>query len=219
VMEYEQEKSKLAEDDWDGRALLVRKLRETQLLTFASRELELILRYDPKNQIVDGMLLEEAKADLARVQETFGRRDYFVARDQADAFINRNKRYPDLTKQAREIYNKADIEVKRLAVETRESARRIAETGNSYYDSAVTNVDRLADTNRNSNFTGSSPKQDAIRDSKRAIEAYETALRLDPTLGPITGMDLNARLADARALYARLTDRPTPLPNRRTYSK
>jgi hypothetical protein len=44
--------------------------------------------------------------------------------------------------------------------------------------------------------------------SRRAIDLFETALKIDPSLGDPLSMDLNTRLRDARALHANLTAAP-----------
>lgn len=222
LLKYERDKERLEKEDWDGRALLVKNLYQTGLTQFAVREAELILRYDPQNEIADSILLAEATAELISIREAFNQGNFLVARDMAQRFTKSQKRYPKLVDEAQEIYNKSDIEAKRQAKENRESARTIAERGLGYYEEAQRNVQLLNQTNLSQNEQNSggrrsvsapvSYKQQAIILCKRAIDHYETALRIDPTLGDIKVMDLNSRLRDARALYRSLTDRPTSLP-------
>lgn len=219
VLRYERDKAELEEEDWDGRALLARSLREEGLTSLASRELELVLRYDPENEIADSVLREEAEEELARADRAFRRGEYLIARDIAQRFGEQHSRYPELIEEAEELQQLADIEARRQAMENRERAREIADRGTQYYSEALRYVDRLFDTQRRSAASPLSDRQQAINLSRRAIDHYETALRIDPSLGPMSGMDLNSRLRDARQLHSSLTDRPQAIPGRRTITR
>lgn len=214
ILKYERDKKKLAEDDYNGRALLAKKLNEAGLTQYAQRDAQLILRYSPTNEIANSIIRASAEGEYQRINEAFRAGDFLVARDMAEKFITNESRYADLIKAAEELRNKSDIEAKRQAKENRETAQQLAERGIEYYNEATRNVDMLADREQRRGPTPISYKQQAIKLSQRAIEHFETALRIDPTLGPITGMDINSRLADAKILYNNLTDRPLPQPRR-----
>ncbi|MCC6547570.1 hypothetical protein IT570_10420 [Candidatus Sumerlaeota bacterium] len=216
VYTYERDKSKLADTDYNGRAQLAKRLQDEGLTQLATREAELILRSDPNNQIADGILRRDTEAEYARIQEAMSARNFLVARDLALRFMNTQTRYPKLVEGAQEIFNKADIEAKRMEKANREQARTLAERGIEYYNEALRNSDQMSNTERRQSTHPLSYKQEAIKFAKRAIDHFETALRIDPSLGPITGMDLNARLRDAQELYNSLTDRPSRLP---TYTR
>lgn len=212
IYKYEREKGKLSQDDWDGKALLVKQLMEAGLTQYGTREAELILRYNPENKVADSILRAEAEGELRRIQESMATGDYLVARDMALRFINRQTRYPKLIESAQELYNKADIEAQRQAKENRQRAQILAERGIEYYNEALRNVDMLTSTERRDSGRPISNKQEAIKYARRSIDHFETALRIDPSLGPMSGMDLNARLRDAQQLYNGLTDKADPIP-------
>ncbi|HMZ52357.1 MAG TPA: hypothetical protein PK988_08825, partial [Candidatus Sumerlaeota bacterium] len=149
-------------------------------------------------------------------EEAMAARNFLVARDLSMKFMNTQTRYPKLVESAQEIFNKADIEAKRMEKASREQARTLAERGIEYYNEALRNTDQMSNTERRQNTHPVSYKNEAVKYAQRAIDHFETALRIDPTLGPITGMDLNARLRDAQELYNNLTDKPTRLP---TYTR
>ncbi len=216
VLQYERDKEQLGEEDWDGRALLAKELREQGLTRFANREIELILRYDPENEIAESLLREEAEEELARAERAFRRGEFLIARDIAQRFSEEHTRFDELVEEAEELFQRADIEARRQAQETRERAREIAERGIQYYTEAVRHVDRMYDQQRRTTAFAISDRQQAITLARRSVDHYQTALRLDPSLGPMTGMDLNARLRDAQQLVNALTDRPAPIPGRRT---
>ncbi|MEO8376656.1 MAG: hypothetical protein ABI579_03220 [Candidatus Sumerlaeota bacterium] len=212
VYSYEQEKGKLADTDYNGRAALAKKLQEDGLTQLATREAELILRSDPNNKGADDILRKDSEAEYGRIQEAMAAGNYLVARDLSMKFMSTQTRYPKMVEGAQEIYNKADIEAKRMEKANREQAKSLAERGIEYYNEALRNTDQLSNTERSQNTHPISYKSEAIKYAQRAIDHFQTALRIDPSLGPITGMDLNARLRDAQELYNGLTDRPNRLP-------
>jgi tetratricopeptide (TPR) repeat protein len=212
VLTYERDKTLLAKDDYEGQAALARKLYDGGLTALAEREAQLILRYDPENKIADSILRSEAEAQLQHIQTNFQAQDYLVARNLAEKFVANEKRYGDLIEKAEEIRRKSDIEVQRQAKANREAALRLAENGINAYNEAQRNVELMTDDNRRSDTYVTSYKQNAISNCRRAIERFDTALQLDPTLGPSTGMDLSARRRDAQMLLARLTGSATSLP-------
>ncbi|HNM46344.1 MAG TPA: hypothetical protein PKH51_04930, partial [Candidatus Sumerlaeota bacterium] len=216
VYTYERDKAKLADTDYNGRAMLAKRLQDDGLTQLATREAELILRSDPNNKVADDILRKETETEFARIQEAMAARNFLVARDLSMKFMNTQTRYPKLVESAQEIFNKADIEAKRMEKASREQARTLAERGIEYYNEALRNTDQMSNTERRQNTHPVSYKNEAVKYAQRAIDHFETALRIDPTLGPITGMDLNARLRDAQELYNNLTDKPTRLP---TYTR
>ncbi len=218
ALRYERDKAQLGEEDWDGRALLAQQLREEGLTRMANREIELVLRYDSENEIALSVLREEAESELARADRAYRRGEFLIARDIAQRFREEHTRFDELLEEAEELYQRADIEARRQAAETRERAREIAERGMQYYTEALRHLDRLHDERRRATF-GISERQQAITLARRAVDHYQTALRLDPSLGPMSGMDLNSRLRDAQNLLNALTDRPGTIPGRRTITR
>jgi len=212
VLRYEREKARLAKDDYTGWAVLAQRLSQAGLPHMAEREAQLILRYDPQNEQALQILRAAAEEQIAQMNELLRQQEYLVARDQAERFVRTETRFADLIERAQEIYNQADIEAKRTAKENRETARALAERGIEYYNEAMRNVTLMTDQTVRSDARPISYKQQAIRLTQRSIQHFETALRIDPTLGPITGMDLNARLLEARNLYDGLTDPARPMP-------
>lgn len=215
VLRYDLAKSRLAPDDWESRGALVGRLQEIGLTQMAAREAELVLRYDPENKPANAVLREQAVRQLQEIQVAMQTGQYLVARSSASSFMRTHSRYPDLLQQAQELYNVADIEAKKQQEANRQMAEQIATRGIQYYQEAQRYVQLMTDTNVRSDTRPISYKQEAITLSQRAITHMEEALRIDPSLGGMDGMDLNARLRDARVLYNGLTDRPTSLPRQR----
>jgi hypothetical protein len=218
VLTYERDKSRLARDDYEGQALLARRLYNEGLTTYAEREALLILRYDPENKIAEGILRQESEERLARIQLNFQQQDFLVARNLAARFVQEEKRFGDLIMRAEEILKKSEIEVSRQQRENRETAMRLAENGIQAYNEALRYVDLMTDSNRRTNTFVQSNKAEAVKNARRAIERFDVALQIDPSLGPPTGMDLIARRRDAVQLLNQLTDAARPLPRPRRFS-
>lgn len=216
MLEYRRDRQKLAEDDWDGRALLINRLLEVGLTRTAEEEAELILRYDPENEVATGILRDMAEEHVGRIQQTFNDRQYRVAINMGDRFMRTNQRFPELRTQVEEIMNKAQIQAERDARANREIARDVAQRGVDAYNDALRNVELMQRTDiRAGSAQTVSYKQRATELARRSIEYMETALNMDPSLGELTSMDLNTSLRDARALHRSLTERPRPLPRAR----
>lgn len=216
VLTYERDKSRLAPDDYDGKAALAKRLYNDPegLTQYAEREAELILRYDRENETALEILRAESEARFARIVENFQAQEYQVALNLAATFVQTEKRFGDLVTKADELLRKADIEIQRIQRANRESAIRIAENGTTAYNEALRYADQMVDANRRTDTRVLSPKQQAILNARRAIERFDTALKLDPTLGPSSGMDLTAKRRDAANLLASLTAGATPLPRK-----
>lgn len=191
--------------DTDARARLIKGLRDAGLKELAADEAAIVSRLAPKNEILMAILREEAEERLADVRETLNRREFAVARDMARRYIEMYSDQPDLAAKASEMYERANIEAERLARETRQQAREIAQRGTEYYQQALAFAEQLRSTEVNQGARPYSAKQEAIKFARRAIDSLTTAVNMDPSLGPITGMDLNARLGDARQLLTTLT--------------
>ncbi|MBI1293292.1 hypothetical protein GC173_18970 [bacterium] len=211
ILTYERDKSRLASDDYDGKAALARRLYNEGLTQYAEREAQLILRYAPDNATAVAILRSEAESRFQRIQENFQAQEYQIALNLASNFIQNEKRFGDLVNKADEIMRKADIEIQRTQRANRETASRIAENGITAYNEALRYVDQMTDSNRRSDTYVVSPKQQAIVNAQRAVERFDTALKLDPTIGPPSGMDITARRRDAVSLLSRLTAGAIPL--------
>ncbi len=205
ILQYRKAVATADPTDTDARARLIKGLRDAGLKELAAEEAAVVSRIAPKNAILMGILREEAEERLADVRETLNRREFAVARDMARRFIEAYTDQPDLAAKASEMYERANIEAERLARETRQQAREIAQRAEQYYQQALSYAEQLRSTEVNQGARPYSAKQEAIKLSRRAIDSYTTALNMDPSLGPMTGMDLNAKLGDARQLLSTLT--------------
>lgn len=210
VLRYRKAVAATDPGDINARALLIKKLRDDGMVDLAQSEAALLATRAPQNEIVRAILREEAEQRLAEVAEMMTSQDYAVARDRSRAFIDRYPQYPDLVQKATEYYEKSRVEYERQAKAKREMAREIGQRGIEYKNQAYTYAEQMRSTETNNRSRPYSPKQEAIKFARRAISTLETAISIDPSLGPMTGMDLNAHLADAKQLLGTLTGSVSP---------
>lgn len=218
MLQYEERLGRLEGSDFAGRAALIEGVRAQGLERFALREAELLLREDPANPTALAMLRQRAEGDMAEMQRLMARGEFFTVRDMAEAFVSQNARFPELSAQASDMFIRADIEAQRLVQQTREQARNLVTQGDQFLFEARRNAERLASTDFTARTTTISFRQEAILNAERAIQRYQTALRIDPSVGPPMGLDVNTKLADAQRLLASLTATPDrrALPQHRT---
>lgn len=212
-----------SEDYWNMRARLARNsLTEPGLQSMRERELELVLKSDPDNEVALEAFREISQSQLAEINEALRVGDFIPARDMAADFIQSEGRFPELVEQARELYNKADIGAREQERQAAETAKQLAQNGDSYFQKANQAESMMISQERlrqEANQSGSSRsynygsyKNEAILNAQRAIERYEAAIKLDPSLGEPTGMDLNAKISEMRTLVNRLEEPARRLP-------
>ena len=213
MLEYRRDRQQLAEDDWQGKALLIRRLLASGLTETGRQEAELILRYDAQNEIATQILREMAEGELQRIQTEFAQGQNAVVIGMATSFIRGNTRFPALSAAADELKKKAEIAYEREARSKQQQARELAERGLEALNEAYRNAEMMASADVRSNVRPISYKQRSIELSRRAVEYLRMAIQIDPSLGDPLAMDLNTKLRDAQALLSSLTAAPY-VPNR-----
>lgn len=214
LMQYEKKREELDPNDWEGKARLLPGLVEQGLVSYAVDEAELILRSDPSNAVALGIVRGQAERRIGEMQRALASGEYYIAMAAAEDFIKNVTRFTDLTERAADIARRASLEAERVARENRQQAREIAENARRYYSMAMRNAELMSSREADSRSFAISYKREATLNAERAVQAYEAALRIDPSLGPITGMGLTTELADARRLLANLTRDPDYRPTR-----
>lgn len=206
---YQKQLNALAPDDWAGRAALLSYLTENGMSALAAQEAQLILRNSPDNETATKLLRTAAEDDLKSILDVFNRGEFVLARSMAEGYAEENTRFPDLVARASDIHTKANLEAQRQAKQVREQAREIVAQGDEYLALARRNVELHKSAEENNRSSIVSYKSEGRKYATRAIKAYETALKIDPSLGPLAGgMDVNSKLVDARELLDRI-NKPT----------
>lgn len=211
VLQYRRAVAQLDPADYTGRARLIGELDRAGLTDYAADEAELIRTFVPEDPIVRRILQTQAETALGDISEALQRGDYLVVQNSSASFVNRFARYPDLVQKAQEMNQRATVEAERQAKSRKDKAKEVADRGIEYYNQALAFSNQLRSTEVRTGSRPYSAKQEAIKFARRSIEHLETAIKTDPSLAPISGMDLSSRLADAKRLYANLTQSGTSL--------
>lgn len=214
LFEYNERLSALQPDDFTGRAELAEFLRSRGLDTRARREVDDILAKDPTNAKALELLRGYANAEMAEMMEEFREGKFSLALADAQQLIETyGARFPDLAETAREWIARAEIEVRRQAFAKSEQANRLVALGDEYRAKAETHVQNMRSNELNRNVRVVNDRNEAIKFAQRAIRAYQSALRLDSSLGGIaSGQDLNEKIRDMQRLISALTAPAAPLP-------
>jgi tetratricopeptide (TPR) repeat protein len=220
-LRFEQKLQSLAADDFDARAALLGDLEAQGLMDFALREANAILAESPTNTGALDFVRRRAERDLSDAQEAFNTGQFLLASRTAEQFAANpdNRRFPDMMQVASDIMARSQIEAERQARQSREQARQIASLGDQYLAEARRNADMMRSADINQRTTGLSFRSEATRFAQRAINAYQTALQIDPSLGDMaSGGDLNSRIQDAQRILNTMTQPAIQMPMMRRSS-
>ncbi|MCX7962979.1 MAG: tetratricopeptide repeat protein [Candidatus Sumerlaea chitinivorans] len=210
--EYMMRRSKIDPNNAKERAELAAFAEQVGLAETAREEYLNVLRMDPSNKVATEGLRRFAEADLQDARDFLNEQQFMLAQSKAED-VKRNYAYfPDIVKQADELIAKAQVEQKKIQENVQKQAVALALRGDDYYNQALAYISTYMSTNVDRNVRVFSPKVEAAKYLQRAIYAWQSALKLDSSLGAPTSYDLYNKIADATAKYAVLTN---PYPPRR----
>ncbi len=203
--------------DYDARAELARFLKEKGMNTQALQEIQTILEQAPENQAALSMLRDYAQQELDEARQDYQQGRYGMAMAGAQRITQSYTSLPEIIEQASDLYTRSDIELKRLERERKNQARELITLGDQYYQQAYDYANQMKITDRDRSTRIINYRNEAIKFTRRAMEAYQQAVRIDPNVGTMAGGDVNNKIRDLQQLYRGLTEPPIPIPrvNRR----
>jgi len=158
-------------------------------------------------------MMKIAALDLGEARRLYSAGDFDNAKATADLLQVEFAMLPQIAEQAKEISDRSSNAILEKQRNNTRNAMRVAQTGDEYYARAQGYMAQLQSSEFNFNVRSVSPKNEAIRYLQRALEAWRAALSLDRALGPIDGMDLNNKIADAERQLRVLTSAGPGLPS------
>jgi len=203
--QYSDKLKNLAPDDLEGRNQLGDFCKEHNLEEEGRGLYLYVLDRDPKNERALAGLNYYAQKDLAEAQDAFQKKDYDIAVYLVGQITNNYIKLPDVLTKAYEMKERAENEIRREAREKSARALALARKGDDYYATADQYINALKSTERRGDVRIVSDKEQAKLFLKRAIAAWESALKVDPSLAAPENEDLTTKLRDARAKLLNLT--------------
>ncbi|GEM_PF-1900975 len=206
--EYLKRAGSTGPEDVAGRLVLALFCERNGLDEDALQEYRRVLALDPENAEAKAALNRFAMKLVEDAQVSFNQRLYAQAESLAATVPEQYPEAEEARLRAAEIFNRARTEIARDQRDAREKALVYIEQGNRAYEQALVFYRDVFDLERRGSAPVSTPRSDAIRHFRYAIQAYETALKLDPSLARDPTSPVLTRLNDARNYLARLTQPP-----------
>ena len=213
--QYSQMRQNVADDDLEAHVKLGDFCKEHYLDEEAKSEYFHVLQRDAENEKALKGLTEYALKDLQEAELTFRNKDYDATLYLINKIVAQYIKLPDILTTAYELKERAEIELRREEKEKKDRALRLALRGDEYYAEAKMHISHLKSTERRSDFSVVSDKEEAKKFLRRALNVWEAALQIDPTLAQTDKQDLDTKISDARIRLINLT-RVVPFPD--TYS-
>lgn len=148
---------------------------------------------------------------LADAQLMFDKGSYSLARAMADSV---RREYADVTavqEKVAELIGKAQAEESKERRKAHDVAVAVLARADEFYATAYYHYQNLSSTQRKNLPALMSDRTLAKQNFEHAIDAYNEALRIDPSLGRDSRSIVQVRLNDAKEFLGRLNLRPAPL--------
>jgi tetratricopeptide (TPR) repeat protein len=174
--------SQIDSGDMNAQVELAEYAEINGLKSLALENYRRIIEVDPDNDSAREALNRFALQLIGQAEASLDARDYYLARTYADRVIRQYSDSDEAVLRARQIRGIAENEIVRDEREKRELAKEYIQKGDYYYERANQYFRDIQSTESRVNSPYSTPKSDAIRFYEYAIQAYETAIRIDPSL-------------------------------------
>lgn len=197
-LQYLAMKKNTKEGDIQGRINMLVFLTDNKMDAQAVVEIRAFLFDHPRNPDVMVLYTSYAEKVYKQAFYAYEQGDYESAYNYAQQVIDDYPQAMDVITKASQIMNKSEIKKGQQDREKRDKGKEIADNGQYYYNLALRNIENLKSADLDTNVGIASDKQDAIRNLTRAIELWESAVEIDPSLGYSDSMDLTAKIEMAK---------------------
>lgn len=210
--EYMKRASAVKGDDVEGRLGLARYAEQNLLHDVAIQNYRRVLELDPENEVARAAINRYALDIITEAKQAYAKQDYYLAKTLA---LTAKEDFPESKEAvltADQIIGQSNNEIIRDQRQKRDLAREYVQRGDTCYQQALVFYrDIFNQEVSGSTALLSTPKADAIRHFKCAIAAYETAIKIDPSVGNDPSALITYNLQQSRAYLARLTQPPPQL--------
>jgi len=149
---------------------------------------------------------------LKNAQTEFQAGNYIMAGALADQVRTEYPTCTAIVATAEDIIAKAHAEQVRDSRLKREQAKELVERGTMYYQEAKSNFNAIFSTQRQELPLLTTFRSEARRKFQLAIDSFQQAMKIDPTLAQDPTAPANVYLRESQALLARLNRTPSLMP-------
>lgn len=206
---YLQRADQLTRDDVPGRVELARFAEANALTELALQGYRAVLDLDPQNEAAREALDRFALDLVQLAQQALDQGDYITAQAFANQALREFPGAEEAELRARQIKGIAETEIARERRSQRELALEYVERGDYYFERANAFFARIFSEETRDTIIGTTPKTESRRLYRAAIDAYETALDMDPTLDDQPGLLVAENMREAQR-NLRILERGAP---------
>jgi len=216
--QYSSQLATLGANDLDGHIKLGDFCKEHKLDEDARERYFYVLGLDAKNEKALAGLTYYASQELAEARDAFDRKEYDTTIYKVGQIAANYAKLPDILAKAYELKERAENELRKETREKNARALALARRGDEFYATAESHINSMMSMERKSGSLIVSDKEEAKKFLNRAIDTWQAALQIDPTLATRESEDLNTKLNDARARLMSLY-RVIPFPKPENYPR
>ncbi len=182
----------------EGRLELAAFAEERRLDERALRDYRRALELVPDNQAALDALNRYALDLIGQAQNQYEHADYYLAKTLAERARREFPESREAALRSAEIVSLSQTEIVRDKREKRELSREYIKRGDEFFSRGEQFYRRITDTQQIVSSPVASDKSEAIRNFQYAIDAYETAKQLDPSLASEAGSLVDVQITESR---------------------
>jgi tetratricopeptide (TPR) repeat protein len=210
---YHYQDRQLAPDDLEGRVRLAVQCKEAGYDDWAREQMDRVLAQDPNNAGALALKRQFAQEAFDEAAAALREENYTLAQILFQRLIEQFN-FPDLNDQAQLLMADAQRRSREQQRRQTDQARSLVDRGDEYFATAQSGIRHLQEfefrERQSFAVRGVSTRETIIRNLRRAIDCFDAALQLDPSLGPDAGGGVLVKRADARDLLDTFTNPTFP---------
>ncbi|MCE5228842.1 tetratricopeptide repeat protein [bacterium] len=206
--EYLKRSNELKQGDNDARLALAQWAEKNGLDKEAITQYKLLFGVAKYRKEAQAGLDRYAERRMADAEAQFKRGNYQLASTLAQQVRSDFPNSENVSRRITTLLNVAQAQMQQIQQAAADRAARLVDDANEFKRQADVAFNQIFYTQHQNIPYLSSPRQEAIRYYNLAIQTYEEAIRIDPTLTSNPRSVLMVRLQDCRDRIARLTSQP-----------
>lgn len=195
-------------DDIPARLGLAKWAEDHHLDQVALQNYRRVQTLDPENKEAKLAINRFAMGVIAQAKDALNKQDHYLAKTLASEAQTDFPESAEAKEAAAELIGRANIEIVRDQREKRQLAKDYVQRGDTCYQLALGFYRDMFNTQIKGSALVSTPKFDALRHFRCAIDAYQTAIKIDPSLSQDQTSLVAFNLDASQKYVARLTQPP-----------